>query len=434
MRQAQPSSTPGAPTIPTAGTRSRPASCGVASTTPSTWSCSGPTRWLTGFYLGALEGRRAEMADALGEPDAAADATARDPRARPRAGSTSNLFNGEYFVQRDRPRRPRRSSRPFVASERAAGRARRRRRGTSTGAPSTSSSSTSWATAASSTRCSASGTPACTASATCSTASRSRPALRAIYRHNFTSSGWGTSYNPCRVFGLDDESGTVIASWPDPTRKPAVPVPYAQETMHGMEYAFGQMLMAYGMLDEGVRVTAAVRDRYDGAQAQPLERDRVRLELRALDGELGGGRRAAGLRVRCRAPVSSASHPRVRDGDASRSLLVRPAGVRHRSSCATGGITLDVLGGDDGTRAGSACRSGGEPPTAVRVDGRSSRGSRSRATGELVLDGGRTLVGRRARSRSTGLAIDARRASSSVATPSTSEAAPSPAGRWRRRR
>ena len=30
--------------------------------------------------------------------------------------------------------------------------------------------------------------------------------------------------------------------------KPAVPVPYAQETMHGMEYAFGQMLMAYGML------------------------------------------------------------------------------------------------------------------------------------------------------------------------------------------
>ena len=51
--------------------------------------------------------------------------------------------------------------------------------------------------------------------------------------------------------------------------KPAVPVPYAQETMHGMEYAFGQMLMLSGMLDEGVRVVAAVRDRYDGAKRNP---------------------------------------------------------------------------------------------------------------------------------------------------------------------
>ena len=59
--------------------------------------------------------------------------------------------------------------------------------------------------------------------------------------------------NPCRVFGLDDESGTVIASWPDPERKPAVPVPYAQETMHGMEYAFGEMLMLTSLPESGSR-------------------------------------------------------------------------------------------------------------------------------------------------------------------------------------
>src|SRR5262249_23701264 len=51
--------------------------------------------------------------------------------------------------------------------------------------------------------------------------------------------------------------------------KPAVPVPYAQETMHGMEYAFAQMLMQYGMPAEGVRVTAGVRDRYEGARRNP---------------------------------------------------------------------------------------------------------------------------------------------------------------------
>ena len=71
--------------------------------------------------------------------------------------------------------------------------------------------------------------------------------LQSIYRYNFKPR-LGDIYNPCRVFGMDDESGTLIATWPDEAGKPAVPVPYAQETMHGMEYAFGQMLMAYGML------------------------------------------------------------------------------------------------------------------------------------------------------------------------------------------
>jgi hypothetical protein len=92
--------------------------------------------------------------------------------------------------------------------------------------------------------------------------------LRSIYKHNFKER-LGDIYNPCRVFGLDDESGTVITTWPDESTKPAVPVPYAQETMHGMEYAFGQMLMQYGMLEEGVKVTAGVRDRYTGDNRNP---------------------------------------------------------------------------------------------------------------------------------------------------------------------
>ena len=46
---------------------------------------------------------------------------------------------------------------------------------------------------------------------------------------------------------MEDESGTVIAAWPADARKPAVPAPYAQETFHGMEYAFGGALMQYGL-------------------------------------------------------------------------------------------------------------------------------------------------------------------------------------------
>jgi hypothetical protein len=93
-------------------------------------------------------------------------------------------------------------------------------------------------------------------------------ALRTIYRLNFKQR-LGDIYNPCRVFGLEDEAGTVIAAWPEGTHKPAVPAPYAQETFHGMEYAFGGALMQYGILPEGVTVFRAVRDRYNGANRNP---------------------------------------------------------------------------------------------------------------------------------------------------------------------
>jgi hypothetical protein len=95
-----------------------------------------------------------------------------------------------------------------------------------------------------------------------------KTSLQSTFANNFKDR-LGDIYNPCRVFGMDDESGTLIATWPDGAAKPAVPVPYAQETMHGMEYAFGQMLMSYGMLEEGIKVTAGVRDRYDGERRNP---------------------------------------------------------------------------------------------------------------------------------------------------------------------
>ena len=65
-----------------------------------------------------------------------------------------------------------------------------------------------------------------------------RSALQSIYRYNFKQRLEDVP-NPCRVFGVYDESGVVICSWPKGRRAPAVPVPYAQETMHGFEYAFG---------------------------------------------------------------------------------------------------------------------------------------------------------------------------------------------------
>ena len=75
--------------------------------------------------------------------------------------------------------------------------------------------------------------------------------------------------NPCRVFGLEEESGTVVCDWPPGALRPVIPVPYSQETFHGLEYAFGAMLMREGEIARGVRVFRAVRDRYRGDNRNP---------------------------------------------------------------------------------------------------------------------------------------------------------------------
>jgi len=52
-------------------------------------------------------------------------------------------------------------------------------------------------------------------------------------------------------------------------RKPIVPVPYAEETMHGFEYQAATHLIARGFEEEGLRMVRAVRDRYDGYRRNP---------------------------------------------------------------------------------------------------------------------------------------------------------------------
>jgi hypothetical protein len=39
--------------------------------------------------------------------------------------------------------------------------------------------------------------------------------------------------NPWRIFSLNDDAGTVICDYPEGAKKPKIPVPYCEETMHG---------------------------------------------------------------------------------------------------------------------------------------------------------------------------------------------------------
>ena len=297
----------------------------------------GPNSWLTGFYLGALKAA-AEMATALGDQERATLYGSIFERGR--TWVASNLFNGEYFVQRvdlgDRS-----VLKPYAEAEVAAGllgdgvehlywSPEHRQLKYQLG-------------------------DGCLIDQVLGQWHASlyglgdvldpdqvSASVRAIYRYNFLER-LDDIVNPCRVFGLYDESGTIIANWPDPTRKPAVPVPYAQETMHGMEYAFGQMLMLSGMLDEGVRVVAAVRDRYDGAKRNPWNEIECGSNYARSMASWGSVLVLSGFAFDAGRGYLG-FQPRLRDADGYRSIWSGP-GAYGTITMREGEATLSVQGG-----------------------------------------------------------------------------------------
>ena len=76
-------------------------------------------------------------------------------------------------------------------------------------------------------------------------------------------------YNTFRLFALNDEAGTIICSFPKDIQTPAIPIPYAQESMHGFEYALAGLMISEGMIDQGVSIVKAIRDRYRGYNRNP---------------------------------------------------------------------------------------------------------------------------------------------------------------------
>ena len=95
-----------------------------------------------------------------------------------------------------------------------------------------------------------------------------RCSLKQLHHHNFAKE-MREHYNPCRLFCLNDESGLVICSWPEDAEKPAIPIPYAQETMNGLEYAAAVQMLQNGLETEAYEIIEAVRARYDGKRRNP---------------------------------------------------------------------------------------------------------------------------------------------------------------------
>ena len=93
-------------------------------------------------------------------------------------------------------------------------------------------------------------------------------ALENLYRNNYKQSMRDVT-NMWRNFALNDESGTIICSYPDGISIPAIPVPYCEECMTGFEYSLAGLMIVNGFVKEGETMVKAVRDRYDGERRNP---------------------------------------------------------------------------------------------------------------------------------------------------------------------
>ena len=94
-----------------------------------------------------------------------------------------------------------------------------------------------------------------------------RDALASIYRHNFKHNFFDHP-NTQRIYALNDEKGLLLCSWPYGNR-PALPFVYSDEVWTGIEYQVAAHLIYEGMVAEGLAITKAVRDRYDGQRRNP---------------------------------------------------------------------------------------------------------------------------------------------------------------------
>ncbi|MCC7204061.1 MAG: hypothetical protein IT441_03200, partial [Phycisphaeraceae bacterium] len=92
--------------------------------------------------------------------------------------------------------------------------------------------------------------------------------IAAVFKHNFRGP-LGDHCNPQRIYAILDESGLLLCTWPNGGR-PAYPFPYSDEVWSGIEYQVASHLMYESLVDEGLAIVKAVRQRHDGKRRNPF--------------------------------------------------------------------------------------------------------------------------------------------------------------------
>jgi non-lysosomal glucosylceramidase len=96
-----------------------------------------------------------------------------------------------------------------------------------------------------------------------------RKTLASIYKYNYKRDLLNHA-SVQRVYALNDEAALIICDYTVGSR-PQVPMPYYAENFTGLEYTAATLMIANGMVNEGVECIANVRRRYDGERANPFD-------------------------------------------------------------------------------------------------------------------------------------------------------------------
>lgn len=96
-------------------------------------------------------------------------------------------------------------------------------------------------------------------------------ALKAVYTYNFKTDLTGWRHAP-RAFAGAKDKGLLIVTWPKGGRPPHVML-YSDEVWTGIEYQVAAHMIYEGLIEEGLAIAKAARDRYDGVPRPPIPRN-----------------------------------------------------------------------------------------------------------------------------------------------------------------
>ena len=96
---------------------------------------------------------------------------------------------------------------------------------------------------------------------------RVRSSLDSLFEHNFIAD-FSAHHNTNRTYALNDDAGLLMCTWPR-DGQPEIPFPYSEEVMTGYEYQAAAHMIYQGLVDEGLTIVKAIRDRHDGVRRNP---------------------------------------------------------------------------------------------------------------------------------------------------------------------
>ncbi|MBF6612619.1 MAG: hypothetical protein IVW55_05765 [Chloroflexi bacterium] len=96
-----------------------------------------------------------------------------------------------------------------------------------------------------------------------------RSAVGSVFAHNFKRD-FRDHVNCQRTYVLNDEAGLLLCTWPRGGR-PSLPFVYSDEVWTGIEYQVAAHLIYEGLMEEGLQIVKAVRDRHDGVRRNPWD-------------------------------------------------------------------------------------------------------------------------------------------------------------------